>query len=198
MDDPVHAPPETEIDRAFLRVQAGDQDAFASWMKLVEMPLRRMLRSYARAVDVEALFQEGMLRMWVLARRLHLEGRDASARYAWTLLRNLARAEVRRAGRWEWIPAETIEGDDRFSLQPDPTPDPGLARAIRECLEKLPSMMREAIEARVHLGSNLPDRTIAVWLGTTRDAFVKNVSRARQAMARCLGRRGISLQGITP
>ena len=59
-------------------------------------------------------------------------------------------------------------------------------------------MMREAIEARVHLGSNLPDRTIAVWLGTTRDAFVKNVSRARQAMARCLGRRGISLWGIAP
>ena len=42
------------LDELFLLARSGEPDAFAEWMGMVEIPLRRRLRRFARAVDVEA------------------------------------------------------------------------------------------------------------------------------------------------
>ena len=83
----------TQVDTAFRAVSRGDHGAFARWVGLVEIPLRGSLRRFARQVDVEAIVQEGLLRMWRLASRVELEGEDASLRYALRLVRNLALRE---------------------------------------------------------------------------------------------------------
>ena len=86
----------SEIDALFRRTRAGEHDAFTAWVRLCEMPLRNSLRRFARAVDVEAVLQEGLLRMWRLAPTLELEGKDASLRMAHTIVRRLAISEARR------------------------------------------------------------------------------------------------------
>src|SRR5437867_7098036 len=50
----------------FLRSRAGNDDAFAERMRVVEIPLLASLRRFARAVDVEAVLQETFLRMWLV------------------------------------------------------------------------------------------------------------------------------------
>ncbi|MHC4210719.1 MAG: hypothetical protein ACYSWT_13510, partial [Planctomycetota bacterium] len=66
------------IDDAYERTQEGDQEAFTSWVRLCETPLRKSLRPFAPYVDVESVVQEGLLRMWTLAPTLTLEGENAS------------------------------------------------------------------------------------------------------------------------
>ncbi len=87
----------SEIDHAFEGTRAGDAEAFAAWVRLVEISLRGSLRHFARAVDVEAVMQEGLLRMWRLAPALKLEGQSASLRFALRMLHNLAVSEALRA-----------------------------------------------------------------------------------------------------
>ena len=43
------------MEEAFRLAKAGDMEAFARWMGKVELPLRRSLRRFARAVDVEVV-----------------------------------------------------------------------------------------------------------------------------------------------
>ena len=88
----------TEIDHAYAGTRAGDEQAFAAWVRLVETPLRASLRRFAPVVDVEAILQEGLVRMWRIAPGLELSGADASLHYVRRLARNLAISEARRPG----------------------------------------------------------------------------------------------------
>ena len=187
----------SEIDLLFARVRMGDQRAFAEWMGRVERPIRMSLARFAQAVDVEAIVQETLLRMWVLATRhlRELEGENASLRFAIGLARNLARSEARRMGRMRFLPPEDLP---EMPAEPAPVSDPGLADAIRDCAGRLTAKLREVLHARVSLGALLHDREIAARLKMKLNTFLQNVVRARQQMRACLERKGAPLSEILP
>jgi RNA polymerase sigma-70 factor (ECF subfamily) len=190
-------PPPTDapvdpIDRAFDAVRRGDQAAFAAWLRLVELPLRDRLRSFAQAVDVEAVLQEGLLRMWQLAPRVRLEGHQASLRYAAHLTRNLALMETRHLGRMDRVDAERLAALPELRVEPSPPPDPALRRLIERCLDALPGRPREALRARIRDGAASPDRELAVALHMKLNTFLQNIVRARRQVADCLERHGVA------
>lgn len=184
----------SEIDQAFSRTRSGDHAGFADWVRLVELPLRASLRRFARVVDVEAVVQETLLRIWRLAPTLEFDGEDASLRFAITVARNLAREEVRRAGRFEPFG----DGEPVIPVDPDPRRDPGLRAAIRRCLDRLTGRPRQALVARLDGRSILPDRELAERLHMTLNTFLQNVTRARRTLAQCLAKHGVPLGGLAP
>jgi DNA-directed RNA polymerase specialized sigma24 family protein len=185
----------TEIDALFARVQHGDPMAFRMWMGRVERPIRFSLRHFARAVDVEAIMQETLLRMWLIATRhlRDLEGVDASLRFAIGMARNLARSEARRMGRERHLPPEAMP---EVPQEPPPTPDPGLAAAIRDCMGRLSAKLRLVLETRIVLGPSQPDREIADTLEMKLNTFLQNIVRSRQQMRKCLQGKGVPLAEI--
>jgi DNA-directed RNA polymerase specialized sigma24 family protein len=184
-----------ETDAAFLKACSGDPVAYAEWMGAVEAPIRRSLSRFARAVDVESVMQETFLRMWLYAqdRGRELEGTAASLRFAIGMARNIARSEARRMGRITFLPPDDLP---EVEVQPEPPPDPGLDRAIRECLKSLKGKPAEALRARLQLSFFSSDSRIAGTLHMTLNTFLQNVVRARKAMAECLGRRGYPLEEV--
>jgi RNA polymerase sigma-70 factor (ECF subfamily) len=186
----------TAIDRAFRGTQAGDANAFATWIRLTEGQLRRSLRPFATHVDIEAILQEGFLRVWKLAPDLRLTGPDASLRYAFRIIRNLAISEARRHKRLTPLELEALDRLPEASVNPDPLPDPALRRLILECIERLPRRPREALLARL-AGSGLsPDRDLAAGLQMKLNTFLQNIVRARKLVADCLRRHGVTLEGV--
>jgi len=181
----------TEIDQAFEQTRRGSRAGYRDWVRLVEMPLRKSLRSFARQVDVEALLQEGLLRMWVLAPRLSLAGSNASLRYAHVVLRRLALAEAGKAGATTELDPD--KHGEELTVEPVPPADPGLRRAILACLKKLPAKPGQALGARLASDGSEPDRDVASQLGMRLNTFYKNIGRARELLARCLESRGVHL-----
>jgi RNA polymerase sigma-70 factor (ECF subfamily) len=163
-------------------------------MGRVERPIRVSLRPFARAIDVEAVVQEALMRMWLLATdREHareLTGENASLRFAIGMARNLARNAARRVRRERLLPPDDLP---EASVEPDPTPDPGLRQAIDECLERLARRPREALLARLGAYQVLADRALAESLGMSLNAFLQNIVRARRQMADCLAGKGVPL-----
>jgi DNA-directed RNA polymerase specialized sigma24 family protein len=189
------------IDEAFSRAREGDAAAFATWMGHVERPIRERLRCYARAVDVEVVMQETFLRMWILATRRperQIEGENASLRFALGVARNVALEEVRRARLGQLIPLEDLDDSPELTVDPDPPPDPGLARAIEECMERVPRRSREALLARLNMGHQVPDRMLAKLLRMTLNTFFQNIVRARRSLLGCLEGKGVHLEGLAP
>src|SRR5688572_27200393 len=183
------------VDVAFAGAQRGDTEAFAAWMARVEGPLRRSLRPFAYAVDVEAVLQEGLMRMWRAAPALELKGSDASLRYALRVVRNLAISEARRLRRLAPLDLDALEQLPEGRVEPDPVPDAGLRRIILECIEKLPPRPRQALRHRMS-GYIFTDRDIAEMLDMTVNTFLQNIVRARRLVAKCLGRQDVHLEGI--
>jgi len=183
----------TEIDQLFEAVGFGHVKAFASWMGRVERPIRLSLRAYARAVDVEGIVQETLLRMWTLGNdgSRRLDGENASLRFAIGMARNLARNEARRLRREHLLPPDDMPDP---GVPPEPTPDPGLARAIADCMKRLARKPLEALRARIEHQPHDPDRDIAARLGMTVNAFLQNIVRARRQLGDCLVRKGIPLE----
>ncbi len=183
----------TDLDRAFARARLGDEGGFAEWVGRVERPIRASLRPYARAVDVEGVVQETLMRMWVLARDAsrELSGEDASLRFAIGMARNLARNEARRYGREVHLPA----GDPPEPAWTDPPADPLLRRAILECLEQLAGQPRRALEIVLRFGHRA-NRALSQTLGMTSNTFLQNVARARKQVAACLEGKGLDLREI--
>lgn len=186
----------TEIDDAYERTRAGNVRAFETWVRAVELPLRASLRPFTRGVDVEAVLQEGLLRMWKLAPGLQLEGPNASLRYALRVVRNLALAEARRLQRFTPLELASLENLFEAQVLPDPGPDPGLMRLIRACIERLPARPRQALRARLNAGGRLSDRDLAADLQMTVNTFLQNIVRARRLVARCLARQGVEIEEI--
>ena len=183
----------TTIDAAFAKARAGSHEAFADWMGGVELPIRLALRRFAQAVDVEAVVQETLLRMWLLSqdKERDLTGENASLRFAIGVARNIARSEARRWGREQLLPPEDLP---EASVDPEPLSDPGLRRAIAECLARVAAKPLRALRARMDLGGLTSDRDIAQGLRMTLNTFLQNIVRARKQVAACLERKGISLE----
>lgn len=181
----------TSLDDDFRRTQLGDGEAFARWVRRVEPQLRAVLRRFARAVDVEAVLQEGLLRMWLLAPTLDLTGKHASLPYASTIVRNLAVHEAKRSGAL--VPLEPVsDGPPReIPVAPAPVPDPGLREAVLACLRRLRGKPAKALVARLESQGKLPDRDLAARVGMTLNTFLQNVVRARRQIADCLKSHGV-------
>jgi DNA-directed RNA polymerase specialized sigma24 family protein len=180
----------TEVDTLFARVREGDLRAFGQWMGRVDRPVRASLGRFARAVDVEAIVQETLLEMWLLAtnEKRTLEGANASLRYSIGLARNLARSEARRMGRVRYLPHEDLPENPQ---DPEPPSDPGLAAAIRDCMGRLTATLRRVLGARIERGPFQPDREIADGLGLKPNTFLQYVVRARRDVRKCLERKGV-------
>ncbi|HEY6866594.1 MAG TPA: hypothetical protein VI792_05010 [Candidatus Eisenbacteria bacterium] len=183
------------IDLAFAGACAGSERAYADWMGRVERPIRLSLRPYARAVDVEGVVQETLLRMWTFAldRGRDLAGPDASLRFAIGMARNIARNEARRLGRERLLPPDEMP---EIPVLPDPPSDPALAAAIAACLERVARRPLAALRARIERQGGIADREIAATLGMTLNAFLQNIVRARRQLARCLELKRVPLEEI--
>ena len=190
--------PMSAVDVAFWRARSGDHEGFADWVRLVELPLRTSLRRLARRVDVEAIVQEGLLRMWLLAPTLALDGEDASLRYALRLVQNLALREAERLRRFDPLDPAQLEHSPELVVAPDPPPDPSLRRAILDCISRLPQKPREALQARLAGRGVEPDRALAERLRMSLNTFLQNIVRARRHLARCLESRGIAQGEYSP
>ncbi len=186
------------LEVAFRRARLGDRAAFAEWMGMVEIPLRRSLSRWARAVDVEGVVQETFLRMWLVAADPDrvLEGDSASLRFALRVARYVALEETRRCRNERFVDLDVLDTLPEGRVEVDP-PDPALARAIRICLENLPAQPRAAISARARAG-RLPDRKLAEGLRMKLNTFLQNVVRARRLLRACLEKRGVRLAEILP
>ena len=187
-----------DLDGELPAIRGGDAGAFGRWMTAAEPELRRSLRPLAASVDVEAVLQESLLRVWQVAPRLEPDGRGNSLlRLAVTVARNVAMSELRRL-------RPELSGDEviaRAQLVQDAgrapaLPDPHLRAAIARCREKLPGKPAQALEARLHGGGGEPDETLAERLGMRLNTFLQNVTRARRLLQDCLKRRGVPLEEL--
>lgn len=185
------------IDALFPAVCEGDRDAFEAWLVEVETPLRKHLSSWARAVDVESVAQEALLRMWVFAqdRGHELDGERASLRWLVGIAVNVARNEARRFRHEHLVPSDELP---ESPIEPEPPPDPFLDQLIRRCIEEVSDKPRRALEARVASAGAIADRELARTLGMKLNTFLKNIGRARKQVAACLRKSGAPLEELMP
>jgi DNA-directed RNA polymerase specialized sigma24 family protein len=182
-----------DLDVYRTSIVSGNTGAFAMWLAGAEPRVRDSLRSFARAIDVEAVLQETLLRVWQIAPRFVPDGRaNGLLRLAIRIGRNLAVSEVRRTR------ATPLPGDDLAHAVgahdgPVGAPDPLLRRAIGECRDKLPARPRQALDARLESAGGHRDDELAAGVGMRLNTFLQNVTRARQLLADCLGKRGIAV-----
>ncbi|MBI3450393.1 MAG: hypothetical protein HY049_15940 [Acidobacteria bacterium] len=192
MTDPA---PSASLDLLFSRVREGDMEAFGAWYARVALPVRRSLRSFARELDVEAVIQEAMMTMWRIAPRLDLQGAGASLAYAIRVARTGALMEIRKH---RGVTREEIDALERLPegrIEPALPADPGLRRAIEECLGRLPAKPRAAIGARLR-GMGESDAGLAASVTMSLNTYFQNIVRARRALRACLEGRGVSMKGI--
>jgi RNA polymerase sigma-70 factor (ECF subfamily) len=180
-----------DLDVHLAAIVGGDPGAFARWLAAAEPRVRDTLRTFAAAVDVESILQEALLRVWQVAPRFVPDGRsNGLLRLAIRIGRNLAVSELRRT-RAAPVDAEDLEALLAAAEQPVAPPDPMLRGAIHDCREKLPPKPRLALDARLSSGGGQDDVALAELLGMRLNTFLQNVTRARQLLAECLGRRGV-------
>jgi RNA polymerase sigma-70 factor (ECF subfamily) len=178
-------------------IGAGDATAFGRWLAGAEDRLRGSLRSFAERVDVEAVMQEALVRIWQVAPRVKPDGRpEPLLRLAIRIARNLAVSELRRR-RAEPMEVEALERlaaeTDTFAPGPDRWRDPFLRQAIEACRERLPAKPAAALTARLANEGAEPDARVAERLGMRVNTFLQNVTRARRFLADCLRKRGVDL-----
>lgn len=184
-----------DLDAHLPAIAAGDAAAFGQWLAGAEPALREALRSFSARVDVEAMLQEALLRVWQVAPRHTPDGRPNSLfRLAIRISRNLCVDELRKARS---APADE-EAIERALAQAEEGalpagPDPLLRRVIEECREKLPGKPAEALTARLAAGGAEPDEEIAARLGMRTNTFLQNFTRARKLLAECLEKRKVNV-----
>ncbi|HEY0479604.1 MAG TPA: sigma-70 family RNA polymerase sigma factor [Kofleriaceae bacterium] len=182
-----------DLDAHLAAIIGGDTRAFGAWLAGAEPRVRDSLRSFAAVIDVEAVLQETLLRIWQVAPRFVADGRpNGLLRLAIRIGRNLAVSEVRRT-RATPTGGDDLEAALAAAEGPIGTPDPMLRRAIGECRDKLPARPRQALEARLAGAGGRADDVLAAELGMRRNTFLQNVTRARQLLADCLTRRGVTV-----
>jgi DNA-directed RNA polymerase specialized sigma24 family protein len=175
-----------DLDAHLALIVAGDTAAFGRWLAGAEGIVRDTLASFAKVIDVEAVLQESLLRVWQVAPRFAPDGRpNGLLRLGIRIARNLAIDEVRRTR------ATPVEPDDIEQPIEPAVPDPLLRQAIVDCREKLPRKPREALDARLANEGAADDEQLAEALGMRLNTFLQNFTRARQLLADCLGKRGI-------
>ncbi|MBA3540039.1 MAG: RNA polymerase sigma factor [Deltaproteobacteria bacterium] len=183
-----------DLDIYLTAIMAGDATAFGAWLAGAEATVRDTLRSFATVIDVEAVLQESLLRVWQVAPRFVADGRpNGLVRLAIRIARNLAVSEVRRT-RARPTPDDDLEVALASAELPFTAPDPLLRAAIASCRDKLPPKPREAFDARLVGAGGRDDDELAGSLGMQLNTFLQNFTRARKLLAACLGKRGIILE----
>ncbi len=182
----------TDLDTHLPPIAAGDPDAFARWVAGAEHRVRASLTSVAGSVDVEAIVQETLLRIWQVAPRVEPDGApNCLLRLAVRIGRNLAISDLRRRRVRPDVVARLESRTPEDRVEPAP-PDPMLRRAIEVCREKLPGKPASALDARLS-GPGTPDVKLATRMNMKLNTFLQNVTRARTLLAQCLKKRGIDL-----
>ena len=183
-----------DLDTLLAGIAAGDACAFERWLAGAERPLREGLRGFAVRVDVEAVLQETLLRVWQVAPRVVPDGRaNALLRVGARIARNLAISEMRRLHGTTFGDDALDEGAGLEPGDPGAGPDPLLRKTISECREKLPDRPSAALEERLRTGGTEPDEVLAARLGMKTNTFLQNFTRARKLLAECLEARGVDL-----
>jgi len=186
-----------DLDVHLPAIAAGDTEAFGMWMAAAEVVLRRSLRGAASRVDVEAVLQETLLRIWQIAPRIAMDGRpNAVLRLALVTARNLVVTEIRRA-RVDPVPDDALERMLAEAAVDPGASDPLLRAAIRKCHEGLPAKPMQALRARLTAGGAEPDRMLAARLDMSLNTFLQNLTRARRLLLECLERHGIAAHEVT-
>ncbi|MEM9066988.1 MAG: sigma-70 family RNA polymerase sigma factor [Myxococcota bacterium] len=169
-------------------IASGDSQSFARWMADAEPPLRRSLGRFAAQVDVEAVLQETLLRVWQVAPRFQADGRENGLlRLGHRIGRNLCISELRRRGK---EPASLTEDPAAVAHEPDPL----LRETIVRCREKLPPKPKAALNARMEAAGGEADFTTAARLGMKKNTFLQNLTRARKLLEACLRKYGVELR----
>jgi DNA-directed RNA polymerase specialized sigma24 family protein len=182
-----------DLDVHLAAIVGGDARSFGAWLAGAEPHVRDSLRSFARVIDVEAVLQETLLRVWQIAPRFIPDGRaNGLLRLAIRIGRNLAVSEVRRT-RATPVGGDDLEAALAAAEAPAGAPDPMLRRAIGECRDKLPARPRQALDARLASAGGQADDDLAAGLGMRLNTFLQNFTRARQLLADCLARRGVTV-----
>ena len=185
-----------DLDVHLAAIAAGDADAFARWVAGAEPRLRRSLRPLAAQVDVEAVLQEALLRIWNAAATHVPDGQpDSLLRLAFVAAKNLARDALRAshaAHRSSLEPLSLLEAlpDEQAELPGDPF----LREAILLCRETLRGPPALAFAARLDDAGRSPDEALALKLGMRLNTFLQNFGRARKALLACLAKRGVELE----
>jgi DNA-directed RNA polymerase specialized sigma24 family protein len=181
-----------DLDVHLSALQARDTRSFGLWMAGAEPAIRASLRSFATAVDVEAVLQEALLRVWNVAPRFVPDGEpNGLLRLGVRIARNLAISEVRRT-RARPTPDEQLE---RASEDVNPAlPDPMLRKTIAECHDALPDKPKQALGARLSSRGGQDDADLAASLGMRLNTFLQNFTRARRLLAECLRKHGVAVE----
>jgi len=187
-----------DLDVYLPAIRARDTVAFGRWMSGAELRIRDSLRSFATVVDVEAVLQESLLRVWHVAPRFEPDGRpDALLRFGVRIARNLAVSEVRRTKSRPFADDELEAAVASVAVTQHDEPDPMLRAAIADCREKLPDQPRRALDARLSTdeasGAPRNDIDLAAMLGMRLNTFLQNFTRARRLLAECLGKHGVRI-----
>jgi DNA-directed RNA polymerase specialized sigma24 family protein len=184
-----------DLDHLLPAIQMRDTHAFATWMAGSELGVRDTLRSFASVIDVEAILQEALLRVWNVAPRFVPDGRpNGLLRLAVRIARNLAISEVRRTKA-----KPTADDDLEHALAtlaergPEPA-DPMLRQVIADCWEKLPNQPRAALDARMSSAGGSDDEALATSLSMRLNTFLQNFGRARKLLAECLQKNGVVVE----
>jgi DNA-directed RNA polymerase specialized sigma24 family protein len=182
-----------DLDTFLPAILARDTHAFGRWMAGAEGPIRDSLRSFATVVDVEAVLQEALLRVWQVAPRFVQDGRpNGLLRLGVRIARNLAISEVRRT-KSRPTAEDDLErrlAEDQPSDAEGEAPDPMLRGVIANCYERLPGKPKEALRARLD-GAGSDDATLAASLHMRINTFLQNFGRARKLLAECLRKHGV-------
>jgi RNA polymerase sigma factor (sigma-70 family) len=164
-------------------ITQGDQGAFSRWFARCEIPLKRSLRSFAPAVDVEAVVQETAMKLWNGASRIAPDGRPGFLlRWGLTVARNEARNRAKRSARHVALEDHPEVAGATVNMAGDPI----LRARIRHCLERLQTHQQRAFRARLDDGGKHADRDLAALVGMSFDSFRQNLARGRKKLVTCL------------
>ncbi len=177
----------SDLDCHLAAIVAGNTEAFGRWVAGCELRLRASLAGFAGHVDVEAVLQETLLRVWQVAPRLRPDGKpDMLVRFAVRVARNHAVSELRRSGK--------APPPDDDSVRPT-EPDPKLREILLVCRDKLPAQPARALAERLTTPA-LADHAVAARVGMQKNTFLQNITRARTLLVACLERAGVSLMEV--
>jgi DNA-directed RNA polymerase specialized sigma24 family protein len=185
-----------DLDIHLDAIARGDAQAFARWLAGAELRVRESLRSFAAQIDVEAVLQETLLRVWQVAPRVERDGRsDSLLRLAIRIGRNLAIDELRRRRPTPVDDTELLANleADTVQVQASAPVDPLLRTRIAKCREELPGKPAAALTARLEAAGGRADDELAAELGMKINAFLQNFTRARRMLAECLRRAGVDV-----
>jgi DNA-directed RNA polymerase specialized sigma24 family protein len=181
----------TDLDTYRQAIVERDAKAFAKWVAAAEQRLRLALAGFARSVDVEAVIQETLFRVWQVTPRLTADGRpNGMLRLALRIARNVAITEFRRRHPTGPLPEELVAPKPIFLAYES---NEALRKAIKDCFDRLPDSPHRAIEARLR-GDGRRDEILARTLGMKINTFYQNIRRARVALLNCLKKHGFVLE----